>query len=695
MSPMTSMKNFAPIFRHVLLALLLLPSLVLAQGNSIDTVQVGQHEGQTVVKIGLRQALTTPPSSFSVVDPARIVFDFPQASNGLGRNVQEVDQGDLRSVNIVQAGDRTRLVLNLKKMAPFETKLEGGFVLVTLQSAGASVTPVAVADKPTQHFPEVKSKADQDHSIRDVTFRRGATGEGVVTIDLSDANTGIDVRQQGSNLIVDFQKTKLPENLRRKLDVMDFATPVTTVTTATVGDNVRVTITPTGLWEHAAYQSNNQFVVQVKPLREDPNKLFQGTQQRGYQGEKISLNFQNIPLRELLYVFADITGFNIVVADNIAGNVSLRLNDVPWDQALEIVMQQQNLAMRKNGNVMQIGRAADLTRQEEDALKAKQAIGDIEPTKTESFQINYQKADAISRLLTDAKQPVLSKRGTAVVDQYTNRVFVTDTPTRLNAVRDLIASIDIPARQVLIEAKFVVAQKSFTQNLGARLRYLDRGIQTGDGQATFLRRGDPKILAADANNPMSFSPGYGGGNTFRFALFNAAATRLINLEIEASETDTTAKTISSPRVVAENNAPAKISSGTTFYMTIPASGNTQASSVTIDATLALTVTPQITPDGRVKMRLQVQDKGLAGAPTIAGVNVSTQEISTDATVDNGGTLVLGGVTKVQNSDSVDKVPFLGDIPILGALFRTKTSSSTDTELLVFITPRILDQKIAF
>ncbi|WP_165904735.1 type IV pilus secretin family protein [Sulfurisoma sediminicola] len=685
---MTPMTNIAPIFRRVLLALLLLPSFVLAQGNSIDTLQVGQHEGQTVVKIGLRQALTAPPSSFSVADPARIVFDFPQASNGLGRNVQEVDQGELRSVNIVQAGDRTRLVLNLKKMAPFETKLEGGFVLVTLQSAGALATPVAVADKPTQHFPEVKSKVDQEHSIRDVTFRRGATGEGVVTIDLTDANTGIDVRQQGSNLIVDFQKTKLPENLRRKMDVMDFATPVTAVTTSTVGNNVRVTIAPTGLWEHAAYQSDNQFVLQVKPLKEDPNKLFQGSQQRGYQGEKISLNFQNIPLRELLYVFADITGFNIVVADNVAGNVSLRLNDVPWDQALEIVMQQQNLAMRKNGNVMQIGRAADLTRQEEDALKARQAIGDIEPTKTESIQINYQKADAISKLLTDAKQPVLSKRGTAVVDAYTNRVFVTDTPTRLNAVRELITAIDIPARQVLIEAKFVVARKTFGLNLGARVSFLNE-------KDTFLRRRDPSILAANAANPMSFQPGYSGGNTFRFALFNADATRIINLELQASEVDTTAKTISSPRVVAENNAPAKISSGTTYYMTIPASGNTQASSVTIDATLALTVTPQITPDGRVKMRLQVQDKSLASAPTIAGADVNTREISTDATVDNGGTLVLGGVSKVESTERVDKVPFLGDLPILGALFRTKNTTSEDTELLVFITPRILDQKIAF
>jgi type IV pilus assembly protein PilQ len=685
---MSPINNMVSIIRRASLALLLLPCLALAQSNSIDTMQVGQHDGQTVLKIGLTHALTAPPSSFSVADPARIVFDFPQASNGLGRNVQQVDQGDLRSINIVQAGDRTRMVLNLKKMTSFETKLEGGFLLVTLQSSAAPPVPVTGTDKPMQHFPEVKGKAEQAHAIRDITFRRSAAGDGVVTIDLADANTGIDVRTQGSSLIVDFQKTNLPENLRRKMDVMDFATPVTTVTTATVGDNVRVTITPTGLWEHAAYQADNQFVVQVKPIKEDPNKLFKGTQQRGYQGEKISLNFQNIPARELLYVFADITGFNIIVADNVAGNVSIRLNDVPWDQALEIVMQQLSLAYRKEGNVMRIGRATDIAKQEEDRLKAEQALSDVVEMKLESFQINYQTAAAIIKMLTDPKQPVLSKRGTAVTDAYTNRIFVNDTPSRLDSVRALIAAIDIPARQVLIEAKFVVAQKSFGQTLGARLSFTN----TKD---TFLRRRDPSILAADASNPMSFQPGIPGGSTFRMALFNADATRIIQLEIEASEQNTTAKTISSPRVVAENNAPAKIASGTTYYMTIPASGNTQASSVTIDATLALTVTPQITPDGRVKMKLQVQDKSLAGAPTIAGANVSTQEISTDATVDNGGTLVLGGVTKVQSGETVDKVPFLGDLPILGALFRTKAVTSSDTELLVFITPRILDQKIAF
>lgn len=691
MTPIVIRTNFPG---RILAALFLLPTLAFAQagapgGNSIDTLQVVQQDNVTVVKVGLRQALAAPPSSFSVADPARIVFDFPQASNGLGRSAQTADQGDLRSLNVVQAGDRTRLVLNLKKMAPFDIKMEGAAVIISLQSSGPQLAATSTTpEKPAQHFPEVKARDAQEHAIRDINFRRSPSGDGVITIDLADTNTGIDVRQQGTNLIVDFQKTKLPEALRRKMDVMDFATPVTTVTSTALGENARVVISPSGLWEHAAYQTDNQFVVQVKPVKDDPNKLFQGTQQRGYQGEKITLNFQNIPLRELLYVFADITGFNIVVSDNVAGSVSLRLNDVPWDQALEIVMQQQGLAMRKNGNVMQIGRSAELAKREEDALKAQQALNDLEPTKTESFQVNYQKADAITKLLTDAKQPVLSKRGTAVVDAYTNRIFVTDTASRLNDVRQLITAIDIPARQVLIEAKFVQASKNFTETLGAKLSFTN----TKD---TFFRKADPSVLLADGTNPMSFTPGFSGGNTLRFALFNAAATRIINLELQASEQESKAKTISSPRVVAENNSSAKIADGTTFYMTIPASGNTAASSVTIDATLSLTVTPQITPDGKVKMKLQIAKKSLAGAPSAAGVNVRNSEVSTDATVDNGGTLILGGVSSSENSETVDKVPFLGDIPILGALFRSKNTTSTDGELLVFITPRILDPKLAF
>lgn len=689
---MTPLANISHTLRRAILAVLILPTLAFAQatagGNSIDTLQVSQQDAVVVVKIGLRQALTAPPSSFSVADPARIVFDFPNASNALGRSTQDADQGDLRSVNIVQAGDRTRMVLNLKKMAPFDVKLEGNAVLITLQVGTQTASAVAAPEQKLQHFPEIKAQETQEHAIKDVVFRRSPAGDGVVTIDLVDANTGIDVRQQGTSLIIDFQKTKVPEALRRKMDVMDFATPVTTVTTTALGENARVVITPSGLWEHAAYQTDNQFIVQVKPIKDDPNKLFQGTQQRGYQGEKITLNFQNIPLRELLYVFADITGFNIVVSDTVAGSVSLRLNDVPWDQALEIVMQQQGLAMRKNGNVMQIGRAAELAKREEDSLKAQQALSDLEPTKTESFQVNYQKADAITKLLTDAKQPVLSKRGTAVVDPYTNRIFVTDTPTRLNDVRQLITSVDIPARQVLIEAKFVQANKSFTETLGAKLSFTN----TKD---TFFRRGDPQILAANATNPMSFRPVYAGGNTFQMALFNAASTRILNLELAASEQDQRAKTISSPRVVAENNSPAKISDGTTIYMTIPASGNTASSSVTIDATLSLTVTPQITPDGKVKMKLQIANKSPAGAVTASGVSINTSEVSTDATVENGGTLVLGGVSTARDTETVDKVPLLGDIPIIGALFRSKNRTETNNELLVFITPRIIDQKLAF
>lgn len=721
MSPMT---NIAELFRRAFLALLILPLVVFAQaGNSIDTLQTGQHDGLTVIKIGLRQALTSPPSSFSVADPARIVFDFPQASNGLGRNVQQADQGELRSINIVQAGDRTRMVLNLKKMTPFETKIEGEFVVVTLQSGAVQPTPATVADKPAQHFPEVKGKDAGDHSVRNITFRRGAAGDGVVTIDLADANTGVDVRQQGNNLIVDFQKTKLPESLRRKIDVMDFATPVTAVTTAEVGENVRVTIAQTGLWEHSAYQTDNQFVVQVKPLKDDPNKLFQGSQQRGYQGEKISLNFQNIPLRELLYVFADITGFNIVVSDNVTGNVSLRLNDVPWDQALEMVMQQYGLAKVKDGNVVQIDTVANFVKKNDEKAKAKKAADDVEAIVSETFRINYQKPADIHKKLLEAKY--VTPRGKAIVDEHTRQIFVSETPSNLDLIRDFLRKVDVQNRQVLIEAKYVAASENFGQELGVKLAFTNN-------KQTYLRRGEPSILMGQpeityktvqvdpttgtatvvdtgptelfqrfdgvtssltqadpaAAKPMLLSSGLPGGDQLKLSLFNAAVSRVLDLELRAAESDGKTKSIASPRVVTYDNGTANISDGSTLYL--PTTSSTgQVTQLAINANLSLSVTPQITPDGQILMKGLKITRNRPGAVSGASAQVFTSEVTTDVMVENGGTIVLGGVTTSDDTQNVQKVPFLGDLPVIGALFRHNNVTKNRTELLVFITPRIL------
>ncbi|MDP2707318.1 MAG: secretin N-terminal domain-containing protein, partial [Burkholderiales bacterium] len=360
--------------------------------------------------------------------------------------------------------------MNLTKLLGYDTKIDGKNVIITLQAVptGTAAAPV------TSRFAEAKA-GDTRHSLRDVSFRRGPNGEGRIIVDLSDNAVGIDLRQQGKSLIIDFQNTALPKNLERRLDVVDFATPVQTVDTFMQGGNSRIAIEPKGLWEHSAYQTDNRFIVEVKPVVEDPTKLIQGTR-RGYTGEKLSLNFQNVEVRAVLQVIADFTGFNFITSDTVTGNLTLRLKDVPWDQALDIILQAKGLDMRKNGNVVWIAPSDELATKEKLALEAQSQIADLEPTRTESFQLNYQKADAIQKLLGDKTQPILSKRGSVVVDARTNTVFVQDTPSRLEAVRALVRKIDVPVRQVMIEARIVEASDNFSRNLGARLGVLDRRI---------------------------------------------------------------------------------------------------------------------------------------------------------------------------------------------------------------------------
>lgn len=726
--------------------------------NSIETLQVAQQGGNTVVKLGLKQALGAVPPSFSVASPARVVFDFAGTANGLGRTVQQVNEGDLRSINIVQVGDRTRLVLNLKQMGTYQTRSEGNAFVITLTPG----SPTEAAAPAVQHF--VSSRpSDSAKAVRDIRFRRGKAGEGLVTVDLSDADVGIDVRQQGPNLIVEFQKVQLPENLRRRLDVSDFATPVTTVNTTRQGENARVVISPQGLWEHTAYQSDNQFVVEVKPIKEDPSKLFQGSQRQGYQGEKISLNFQNIPLRELLHVFADITNFNIVVSDSVAGNVSLRLNDVPWDQALEIVLKQKGLAMRKNGNVIWIAPGDELAAREKLELETKAAIAELEPVRTESFQLNYQKADIVEKMLrgvstaggpgaSSAYAPppapgqknsarILSDRGSVLFDQRTNKLFVSDTPTKLAEIRSLLAEIDVPVRQVLIEARIVEADNTFSKSLGARIGGADlQGLTTGhklygvnnprwgiagsqeyvnyhaqnsapvlpimtwnnNGQVTY----DTAATTSGINGTTSLSGNVSGGSTFvnlpianaagnfALALFNRSKTQLLTLEISAMEADGKGKTISSPRVLTADQVEAVIEDGQEIpYWSASSSGATTVSYR--KAVLSLNVRPQITPDGRVLMKLAVnKDNVNPSLSTSYGLAIDTKNVKTDVLVDNGGTVVIGGIYVQEERNTVTKVPLLGDVPILGHLFRKNDRTDNRRELLVFVTPRIVSDSLA-
>ena len=679
--------------------------LALAQANAIETLDVAEQAGKVVLRITTKEPLRSVPPNFAIASPARIAFDFPNTTNALGRASQEIGQGELRSMNVVQGAERTRLVLNLRRSVVHEATLDGRTLVVTL-----SAPPVAQTAPGGQvaHFAE--GRDDAKHAVRDIDFRRGRSGEGRVVVDLTDASTGIDIRAQGQNIVVDFLKTSLPEALRRRLDVVDFATPVNTISAFQQGENVRMVIEPKGQWEHSAYQSDTQFVVEVKPVAVDPSRV----SQRGrYTGEKLSLNFQNVEVRAVLNVIADFTDLNIITSDTVAGNLTLRLKDVPWDQALEIILQTRGLDSRRSGNVIWIAPRDELATREKLQLESAQQITDLEQTRTESFQMNYQKAADVQKLLSDAAQRILSKRGSAVVDARTNTLFVQDTPSRLADVRTLIAKIDVPVRQVMIEARIVEANDTFSKSLGARIGYHDLRPSSGRvGSGSSAPRfsvggnlddvgghagggaqgGSPTFIPGSlaSNMPAAGFNGFPAGQ-FSFILFNAAATQFLNLEITAAEADGRGKIIASPRVLTADQVEALIEQGTEIpYQQASSSGATAVSFR--KASLSLKVKPQITPDGNVIMTLDV-NKDQPGAQTAAGVQINTKHVKTEVLVENGGTVVIGGIYEQNDRTDTTKVPFFGDLPFLGVLFRQNTTTSNKTELLVFITPRVVTERL--
>ena len=652
--------------------------------NSIQSLSVSSAVGgKLVLKVGLKNAPANLPLNFTINTPPRIAFDFPNTMNELGKSTQEFGEGDLRSANIVQVGNRTRLVVNLNQMLVYGTQIVGNDLLITLQGKVADAASAGIISR----FSEAKPNA-QKHSLVDFDFHRGRNGEGRVQVDLSDASIGIDVKQQGKNLIVDFQKTSLPRNLQRKLDVTDFGTPIEGIDVFVQGDNVRMVIEPKGLWEHAAYQADTRFIVEVKPVVDDPNKLVKG-KQTGYTGEKLTLNFQNISTREALTVIADFTNLNIVISDSVSGNLTLRLKDVPWDQALDIILQSRGLDMRKNGNVIQVAPREELAAKEKLNLAANQEISDLEVLQTESFQLSYSKAAELVTLLSNDKQRILSKRGSAVVDSRTNTIFVQDTPTRLEEARKLIKQIDVAVRQVMIEARFVEAGDTFNRTLGGRLGYKGPAVAPGTGFA-IGGTGTPEyrgLFGGNVNLPGA-SSGTGG---ISLSIFDPLATKTLTLELSASELDGKTKSIASPRVVTANGTEASIESG----VEVPYQQSSSSGAATVafkKATLSLKVTPQITPDDNVSMNLNVNQDTVGdifdGVPSI-----NTKQVTTKVLVENGGTVVIGGVYTQSESKSISKVPLLGDIPVLGWLFKNENKTDNKRELLIFITPKILSDKL--
>lgn len=673
---------------------------------AIESVSGALQGGVEVVRIELSARVDKPPVGFSVQSPARVALDFQGVSNGLGRNAVELNQGNVKSVNVVQAGDRTRVVLNLKQFTGYKTEIQGRALLVVLD-------PVAVAASSAETKPSVfaENRNDAILPLRDVDFRRGVEGAGRVIVSLPNNQVGVDIKQQGTNLVVDFLKSSLPEGMRRKLDVGDFGTPVQMVSTQQVGDRVRMVIEPKGAWEHSAYQSDNQMVIEVRAQKVDPGKLTAGV---GYTGEKLSLNFQNIEVRALLQVIADFTNFNIVTSDTVTGAVTLRLKDVPWDQALDIILQAKGLGLRKTGNVLWIAPKDEITAKEKQELESQVAIQNLEPLKTQSFQLNYTKAADIASQLNQSgntSSRILSARGSVMAEARTNQLFVSDVASRLEQVQALIAKLDIPVRQVLIEARIVEATDTFGRSLGVKLGGTDLRAQRG-GDGGYQLNGNNRIAfgttyanavatsgqTTGVDTSSNFvnlpAPGQGGyaPASFAISIFNSAANRFLNLELTALEADGKGKVVSSPRVVTADQTKALIEQGTELPYQIATSSGATAIAFR-KANLKLEVTPQITPEGNIILDLDV-NKDSVGQATAAGFAIDTKHIKTQVLVENGGTVVIGGIFELNESDSETKVPILGDVPAIGNLFKARQKSMKKVEMLVFITPKMISDRAA-
>ena len=702
--------------RFVVLALLTAIAVPAWAQNSIQSINSSQQSGSEVIRIEMSEPLTVLPAGFTVQTPPRVAIDLPGVTNGLGKSNLEINQGNLRSVSVAQSGERTRLVLNLKSPSGYRAQIDGKVLIVSLD--GTAPAPAATSSAQPTRFAEGLNKSQL--SLRDIDFRRGADGAGRVVVELPNNQVGVDIRQQGTSLVVEFLRSSLPDNLRRRLDVTDFGTPVQSITTTQQGDRVRMTIEPRGVWEHSAYQSDNQFVLEVRAQKVDPNKLVQGV---GYAGEKLSLNFQNIEVRALLQVIADFTNFNVVTSDTVTGNVTLRLKDVPWDQALDIILQAKSLGLRKSGNVILIAPKDELNAKEKIELEAKQQIAALEPVRTQSFQLNYAKAADIANGLTgqstggsgggSTNTRILSPRGSVVFETRTNQLFVSDIPTKLAEVQELIAKIDIPVRQVLIESRIVIADESFGRSLGVRLGAADlRGTRGGlpgygvggDTRVTFggnlnavggqtlqnsggVNFADTNFLNLPATGQNGFDPAH-----FALSLFGASANRFLNLEISALEADGKGKVVSSPRVVTADQQKALIEQGEELpYQVATSSGATSLQFR--KANLKLEVTPQVTPEGNVILDVDVT-KDSVGRATAAGFAINTKHVKTQVLVENGGTVVIGGIFEQSDREDITKVPFLGDVPYLGNLFKTRTTTSSKTELLIFLTPKIVTDRTA-
>lgn len=671
-----------------MLLMLLVSPQVQAQ-NSLSDITYSTLPGDKVqIKLKLEHALQTEPASFTIDNPARIAFDLPDTRLGLDERTKDVGVGVARSVTTAEAGGRTRVVLNLSKLVSYTTTLEGNDVVITLNESGE--TTFAATDDGRD-----KTRArGASVNVLDLDFRRGASGEGRVEMTLADPNTTVDMKRRGSQVVVTLKNSALEEKLERRVDVQDFATPVSTVDAFNQGNDVRVVINTVGEFEHIAYQADQRLTIDVKPVVKDKEEE-RPRHREVYTGEKLSLNFQNIEVRAVLQLIADFTGINMVTSDTVSGNVTLRLKNVPWDQALDLILKTKGLDKRQNGNVMLIAPAEEIAAREKLELEANKQVEALAPLINETIQVNYAKASEMAALLKTKGSEFLSERGNVSVDERTNKLLVQETADRIDAIISLVSELDVPVRQVLIESRIVLASTNFSKEVGVRFG-VSRNYVGGDGR----ERAVSGNLAATENliddEPLdqnrwnvNLPAASASAGTIGMALARLPFGTLVELELSAAQAEGETEIVSSPRVITANQQEAVIESGQEIpYQEASSSGATSVSFK--KAVLSLTVTPQITPDDRVIMDLEVTSDNPDFGNLVLGVPpITTQSVQTQVLINNGETVVLGGVYEQTKSNTVTRVPFFSDLPIVGALFRSKAEIDEKSELLIFVTPKII------
>ncbi len=686
-------------------------------GNRLQDIQVQNLPGQRVELTLVMTGSAPEPMAFTIENPARIALDLPNTELGLSDRRRDVNMGPLDTILAAEANGRTRVVLNLDTMVAYETRRTGNSVVVTLGDGGdysAGVTQFASAgtsSSSTSYTPPT------DRGITNVDFRRTRDGGGRIIVSLTDPGTPVDIRQEGGRVVAIFKDTSLPAELMRRLDVNDFATPVTTVDTLRTNMDTRIVISADGRYEQLAYQSDNEFSIEVNPVAEQEEQgssLFSET--REYEGQRLTLNFQDIETRAVLQLLAETSGRNIVVSDTVQGNVTLRLRNVPWDQALDIVMTTKGLDMRQNGNVIIVAPAEEIAARETADLEAQQAISELEPLYSEFLQVNYAKAGDLAQLISsDNANSMLSERGSIAVDDRTNTLLVQDTAQRLQDIRRMVRTLDVPIKQVLIESRIVVVNDDFSRDLGVRLGVTAFDENSTDGLTVISGNGtgtDTMINSALANlaDPANGTPfpvqipslsnRYNVNVPIenpagRFALAVLETDYLVDLELTALEAEGRGEIVSTPRVITANQKEAVIEQG----VEIPYQQSASSGATTIQfkkAVLSLTVTPQITPDNNIIMDLRVHKDSVGDIISTGGLggtvpSIDTRAVETQVLVADGQTVVLGGIYETERRETINKIPFLGDLPVVGNAFRSTQTTDNKSELLIFVTPRILEE----